>query len=177
MADKKDEKKAEAAPANGKQEGPPKKRGRRIGFILFMIVFVLSFWFIFPTLTLILIGMVPTIVALLTDNDQQKSSTAAVGFMNAAGITPFVIDLWTKGQTMENVFQIITDPSNWLVILGAAAIGKLIVFAVPQAVASLSLTRSEVRLRGLRKNLESLKESWGADVATAKSIDRIGRGE
>lgn len=177
MADKPNEKKADAAPAEGKKDASPKKGKGKLGVVLFMIAFGLSFWFIFPTLVLVLIGLVPTIIALLTDSDRQKSSTAAVGFMNAAGITPFVIDLWTKGQTMENVFQILREPSNWLVMLGAAGIGQLIVFTVPQAVASLSLARSEGRLKILRRNLESLKESWGPDVGTTKSVDKLGRGE
>ncbi len=77
-----------------------------------MILFGVSFWFIFPTLVLVLIGMLPSFIALLTDNDRQKTSTAAVAAMNAAGVSPFVIDLWTKGQTMENVFVILREPVN-----------------------------------------------------------------
>ncbi|MDP9127928.1 MAG: hypothetical protein M3N08_06695 [Pseudomonadota bacterium] len=172
MADSK--KDTKDAPATAK---PAQKRGGKIGFFFFMIAFGAAVPFIFPTLMLLLIGMIPTLVAIMTDNDRHKSSVASVGAMNAAGVTPFAIDLWSKGQTMENTFHILRDPSNWLVILGAAGIGQLILFAVPQAVASLSIARSEARLKLLRKNLESLKESWGADVGTTKPLDRLGLGE
>ena len=173
MADKKEEKKEAATPGESKKGNVSPKRGGTIGFFFFMIVFGASVPFILPTLTLVLIGMTPTIVALVTDNDRHKSAATSVGAMNAAGITPFIIDLWTKGQTMGNVFQIFRDPTNWLIMLGAAGIGQLIVFAVPQAVALLTFARAEMRLKILQRNIESLKDSWGPDVGTTKPIDKI----
>jgi hypothetical protein len=95
--------------------------------------------------------------------------------MNFAGLVPFLIDLWVKGQTMENAFVILRNPSNWLIILGAAGIGQLIVFAVPQAMASMTLAHAESRLKTLKQNLEQLKTSWGPEVATTKPVDKIGR--
>jgi hypothetical protein len=169
MADAKDEKKDDK-----KAAAAGKKSGGKKGIILFMIIFGISFWFVFPTLVLFLVGMFPTFIALLTDTDRQRTSSAAVGAMNAAGVTPFVIDLWTKGQTMENVFQILREPSSWLIMLGAAGVGQLIAFAVPQMVASLTLTQDEARLKILRANLESLKEVWGPEVGTTKPMNKLG---
>jgi hypothetical protein len=157
-----------------KQVDKPKKRGKG-GFLLAMTVFGLSFWFIFPTVILVLVGMSPTFIALLMDNDRQKSSASAIGSLNAAGVVPFVIDLWQRGQSIENTFHILAQPANWLIMLGAAGVGQLILFAVPQAVATWSLTRSEVRLKILRSNLESLRNAWGPDVATNKPLDQIGK--
>jgi hypothetical protein len=153
----------------------PKKKGGKLGFIFFLILFGICAPFMMPTLTLLLVGLLPTFVALITDNDPHKSSTAAIGAMNFAGLTPFVIDLWVKGQTMENAFIILRQPSNWLIMLGAAGIGQLIVFAVPQAMASLTLARAESRLKLLKQNLEQLKAGWGSDVATTKPVDKIGK--
>jgi hypothetical protein len=172
MAETKDAKNGAPA-ADAKKEKAPKKRGKAT-VVLSMIIFGASAWFIFPTLILFLIGMAPTLVALFTDSDRQKSSAAAVGAMNAAGVTPFIIDLWVKGQTMENVFQILSNSTDLLIILGAAAIGQLIIFAVPQAVALLSFARADARLKIMRHNLESLRDSWGPDVGTTKPIDKIG---
>ncbi|MFY9287666.1 MAG: hypothetical protein WAO98_04100 [Alphaproteobacteria bacterium] len=152
------------------------KKGGKAGFILLMILFGLSVPFMMPTYTLLLIGMFPTFIALLTDTDKNHSSASAIGFMNAAGTTPFVIDLWMKGQTMEYVFHILREPSNWLVMLGAAGIGQLIVFAVPQAMTSVTLARAEIRLKTLKSNLEQLKAAWGPEVATTKPVDKIIRG-
>jgi hypothetical protein len=151
-----------------------KKSGGKLKFLTGMVVFACAVPFLMPTVTLLLIGMIPTLVALMTDNDRQKSSAAAVASMNFAGITPFIIDLWMKGQSMENVFQILRESSTWLVILGAAFVGHLIVFAIPQAMASLTVARSEARLKILKQNLEQLKSTWGPDVATTKPLNRGG---
>ncbi len=163
--------------AKDKELGTKKRKGGKARFVFMMIVFGLSVPVLMPTYTLLLLGMLPTLVALITDTDRNKSSAAAIGAMNCAGVTPFVIDLWMKGQTMDNVFTILRDPSSWLVMLGAAGVGQLIVFAVPQALASLALARAEARLKIMKQNLEQLKTTWGPDVATTKPLDKIVRGD
>lgn len=168
MADKAKEK-----PAEAKATAPAKKRGGKMGFLMLIILFGCMVPFVMPTLILVLVGMIPTLVALIVDGDRNKSSAFAIGAMNCAGITPFIIDLWIKGQTMDNTFIILRQSSTWLIMLGAAAIGQLIIFAVPPAMASLTLTRAETRLRALKQNLEQLKTTWGPDVATTKPLDKM----
>ncbi|HEU0117117.1 MAG TPA: hypothetical protein VFR09_00665 [Alphaproteobacteria bacterium] len=173
MADAKEEAKPAAAPAADAKKDGKGKGGGKAKFILFMIMFGFAVPFIMPTLILVLVGMIPTIIALVTDSDRNKSSTAAIGAMNCAGLTPFIIDLWVKGQSMPAVLDILRVPGNWLVILGASAIGQLIVFAVPQAMTALTLVRAEIRLKTLKHNLEQLKTTWGPEVATTKPLDKI----
>jgi hypothetical protein len=170
MADAKTE--AKTAPKE-KAAGKGKGRGGTLGLIFAMILFGAAVPFILPTLILFVIGMIPTLVALMTDNDRQKSSTIAVGAMNIAGIIPFAVDLWIKGQTMGAMFELLRDSTTWLVMLGSAGVGQLIVFAVPQAVALLAFARDESRLKILKRNLESLKESWGPEVGTTKPVEQI----
>ena len=109
------EAKPEAATAS------PKKGKGKLGFILFMVIFGAAFPFMMPTMLIAVVGMIPTLIALFTDMDQDKSSTSSVGFMNAAGVTPFVIDLWLKGQSIDNAFQILREPANLVVMYCAAA--------------------------------------------------------
>jgi len=164
--------------ADAKPAKPEKKKsgGGKLQKLTFMVIFAIVIPFIFPTFILVLAGFIPTYVALMTDNDPEKSGATSVGAMNAAGVTPFIIDLWEKGQTLPNALQILTSTNAWLVILGAAAIGQLIVYAIPQAIATLTVAQSELRVKGLRKNLDTLKESWGPEVATTKPVDSITTG-
>ena len=166
---------AAAKSADGKAQ-KPKKRSR-LGFYTTLLVAVIAAPFMFPTVVLILAGLIPTFVAFFVDKDREHSSATAIGAMNCAGLTPFVIDLWLKGQTMANAFIILSDPSNWVVILGAAAIGQLIVSVVPQALATLTLAHSELRIKTLKNNLETLKNSWGPDVGTTKPLEQLARRE
>lgn len=167
--------------ANDKKNKPAKSSGNRAGtkpkgagvYILPGILIGASLFFVFPTFVLMSIGLIPTIVAIFTDEDKEKHSATAVGAMNVAGLTPFIVELWTKGQTIGHVFEILKNTENWLVILGSAALGQLILFVVPQITASMTSARYETRLTTLKANLEELKSTWGPDVATTKPIEQI----
>ena len=164
--------KAEAKKPDGKKG----KKSGKMGMVTMIVVLCFAMPFMMPTVLLLLAGLVPTYVALITDNDPEKSGAVSVGAMNFAGIVPFIIDLWSKGQTMSNALHILGDPNSWLVILGASAVGQLIVYTIPQALATLTLAQAESRVKAMRKNLELLKEGWGPEVATTKPIDTITQG-
>jgi hypothetical protein len=166
-------KKAKAAPAGGKS----KKKGGKLGLYIGLTVAGVAAFTMFPTVVLVMIGLIPTMVAFFVDKDREHSGAVAVGAMNCAGLTPFVIDLLIKGQSMANTFQILANPNSWLVILGASAIGQVIVSIVPQAMATLALAHSETRIKNLRNNIELLKTSWGPDVGTTKPVEQLVRGE
>ena len=169
MADAK--KKAESAAAKGAK---PKKRGK-VGFYTTVLVAICAAPFMFPTLVLLMVGLLPTLVALFVDKDREHSSAYAIGAMNCAGVAPFLIDLLIKGQSMENTFHILGDPNTWLVILGSAAIGQMIVSVIPQALTTLTFAHSETRVKTLKKNLDTLRENWGPDVGTTKPLDQLTR--
>ncbi len=141
-------------------------------FIVLMIVIGALVPFGAPTL-LICLGLLPTLVALFTETDPNKSGLITVGFLNVAGVLPFIIELWTKGHSLEEAFRILSDPLSWIVMFGAAAMGQLILYAVPTAMAMMAVNRMEARLRILREGLEQLKAIWGPDVATNKPVDLV----
>lgn len=162
-------KKAPAAPNKGKK----KKGGSKLKFYMFLLIAMISAPFMFPTVVLVLVGLIPTIVAFVVDNDREHSSATAIGAMNCAGLSPFIIDLWLKGQTMGNAFAILSQPINLLIIFGSAAVGQAIVGIVPQAMATLTLAHSELRIKNLKNNMEILRKSWGPDVGTTKPIEKM----
>lgn len=129
--------------------------------------------FMLASVMLLIAGLVPTYVAYATDDDPDKTGATCVCAMNLAGIFPFLMDLWIKGQTPNNALLILSDANSWLVILGASAIGQLIIYAVPQAIATMSLTHAEGRIKTLRKNLDFLKDAWGPEVGTTKPVEQI----
>jgi hypothetical protein len=159
-----------------KAGAPGKKGGGKAWIIILMTVFGASAWFILPSLML-LVGMLPTVVEMFFGNDRNGSKTTAIAVLNAAGIVPFVIELWEKGQTMPNALAILNESTTWLVMLGAAGVGWLIVFAIPPAIASLTLANAEDRIALLKQNLEVLKNTWGPEVATTKPLEKVARGE
>ena len=107
---------------------------------------------------------------------RSRALITAIGAMNAAGITPFLVELWQKGQTLGHALAILSLPENWVVMFGAAAVGQLILFAVPQTIAFATMASAEARIKLLEDNLERLKTVWGPDVATMKPLEKIARG-
>ncbi len=162
---KKDEK------TSGKEEKKPKKKSGK-KFILLMIVVGALVPVIAPTLVVCL-GLLPTLVALFFDTDEEKSAVATVGFLNVAGVVPFLIDLWSRDQTMEASIAIVRQPVTWLVMFGAAGIGQLMLYTIPPAMSMLTVARLEARIRTLHEGLEQLKAIWGPDVATNKPIEEV----
>ena len=162
---------AKAPPANNKKSPPPRKG--RFGFFMTAILMGVSLLFIMPTFVLVMVGLIPTFVALMTDDDPEKSTSITIGSLNVIGTLPFVIDLWVRGQTIGTAFDIMSQAMTWIVIFGAAAIGKLIIFVVPQATATISLATAERRHKMLNDHLESLKSAWGTDVGTTKPLNSL----
>lgn len=163
---------ADAKKATNDKE-PKKRRRGKAKFYTFLVIAMFAAPFMLPTAVLVFAGLIPTIVAFVVDKDREHSSATAIAAMNCAGLAPFVIDLWLKGQTMSNTFQILSNANSWLIMLGSAAIGQMIVSVVPQAMATLTLAHSEIRIKNLKHNLDLLNKAWGPDVGTTKPIDKI----
>lgn len=149
----------------------PKKKGGG-GLIFFMIVLGSLVPFGVPTL-IVCAGLLPTLVALFTDTDPSRSSLATIGYMNIAGVLPFLIDLWQQGQTLNAALAIVRDPFSWTVMFGAAGIGYLILYAIPPFVAMFVLSKQEARLRVLREGMQQLEAIWGADVGNVLPLDAV----
>ncbi len=125
-----------------------------------------------PTL-LVSLGLIPTLVALLTDTDENRSSLATIGYLNFAGVLPFLIELWQNGQTMDAALRIIRDPFSWVVMFGSAGVGQLMLYTIPPIVTSMVLMKQESRLRTLREAVQQLEAIWGPDVGNALPLEAV----
>jgi hypothetical protein len=156
---------AKAADKKGKSK---RKGSGLLGLVFFLILLP----FIFPTF-LVCLGLAPTLVAAFTDDDPDKSRTICVGSVNFAGVFPFLLDLWQKGQTMPAAVSIILNPESWLIMLGAAAIGYLILFTIPPMAAFYAQNQAQNRLAKLEESLNQLKGIWGPEVATNEGLEQV----
>jgi hypothetical protein len=125
-----------------------------------------------PSMMLLVVGMTPTLAAMLTDRRREKYATLCVGCMNFTGVLPFLVELWTTDHSYDQAFQMIGDPFTWLVMFGAAAIGWAIYFVAPGIVGMFIAMRADQRVERLRRRQRDLIEEWGPGVAG--SADRDG---
>lgn len=169
MADK--EKSKEVAPKKSEAKGAPKKSGGG-KIIFFMTLFGCIVPFGVPTL-IVCTGFLPTLIVLFTEQDTRHPALMTIGYMNLSGVLPFIIELWQKGQTMEAALGIIYDPSTWVVMLGAAGIGQLILYVVPYIVTTMIVSKQESRRRVLRQGIQELKAIWGEDVINTIPVEIV----
>ncbi len=149
------------------KDAPKKSGGGKI--IFFMIIFGCLVPFGVPTL-IVCTGFLPTFITMFTDTDPRHSALTTIGYMNLAGVLPFLIELWQKGQTMEAALGIVYRPETWVVMLGAAGVGQLILYVVPHMVATMVVTKQEARRRILRQAKVELESIWGEDVGNTIPI-------
>jgi hypothetical protein len=152
----------QAAPSN--QPKQQKKGGfgfKILGFLLLILALMMM-----PSSTLLVTGMVPTFIALLTDPDPRKTSAISVGTVNLCGVIPFEIDLWRGANSMALVGQMLRHVETWAVMYGAAAIGSVIYYAVPPVVGGFIALQSAARVAELERRQTALREAWGDEVST-----------
>lgn len=142
-------------------------QARRKGMTLLWIGTILALllpW-IFPTLIVFCLGMVPTLVALIIDRTEQKYATLSVGSLNFAGVFPYLLKLWTLPQSFESAANIVTSVFSLVVMYGAAAFGWMVFIAVPPVVIAFLVVMAQRRVAVLRANQRKIVEEWGESVA------------
>lgn len=117
-----------------------------------------------PSLTLIFFGMLPTMAAALIDRGPHRYAWLSVGGLNFAGVSPYLMDLWFKGHTLERAVGWLTDVVALMVIFGSAAFGWLLFMVMPPVVGTFLQVAAQRRIQVLRSNQRKLVEQWGPDV-------------
>lgn len=127
-----------------------------------------------PTTALLCIGMLPTVVAWLIDRTKERTRALTVGAMNAAGCTPFILQLWMTTNTLPNSLMIISDPRTIIVMYCAAGVGYLIDWAISGLVGSVMVQRATSRRDQIAKRKAALVERWGKEVTGEIPVDQYG---
>ena len=153
-------------PAAGGRRGSDRKGGISRGKVTILIIFLIPAGLLFlPTTVVLLVGLVPSLVALIIDRDPEKYAAITVAPINFCGVLPLIFTLWQQGHEFRHAIGLLSDPVNWLIMFGAAAVGWVIFFCVPPAVAALLTHMNEAEIKRLTAHQEKLVEEWGPEVA------------
>ncbi|CAN0593002.1 unnamed protein product, partial [Laminaria digitata] len=99
------------------------------GFIAFIIAAL-------PSVIILVVGMIPTIVAYIIDLTPGRYAARCVAGLNIAGVVPFLHRLWTSTNDMHAAIAIVTDVYAWLAFYMASGVGWLLFVSLPGIVAS-----------------------------------------
>jgi hypothetical protein len=158
-----------AAKRKGKveKEGKSKSGGTRILIMLFLIGLIP---FSIPTLMLLFAGMLPTLVAALTDRSISRYAWICVGGLNFAGLAPALLKLWFGHHEVTFALGLITDVRAMLPAYGAAALGWGLYFAAPPIVITIMIATSKRRAAAMIQQMKKLEEEWGDEVINQAAV-------
>ena len=107
----------------------------------------------------------PTAVALFVDRDPQKYASISVAAMNLAGVSPYLVEFIFGPASFGGAIELVSNVFVLVVIFGAAAVGWVLVLALPPVISIVLAVITDSRIQALRKEQSQLVEDWGEGVA------------
>lgn len=150
--------------ANQQQNGKKAGTGVIWASILAALIVVLSL----PTVIVVVVALLPTIVSYITDRSPDKYSSYCIGGVNFAGTFPFLMDLWMGDHSFSAAKDMVTDVFNLGAMYSAAAVGWLMFTFIPPVVGAFLTVLSQRRVATLRNEQRELIEEWGESVTRTK---------
>jgi hypothetical protein len=120
--------------------------------------------FSLPTILVMFVGLLPTIVAAVVERSDNRYAWICVGGLNFSGLAPWLFTLWFGHHTLGFALEQVTNVTMLLVAYGAAAAGSALYLALPPVVAAIMGATSQRRAVGLHATQRKLVESWGEGV-------------
>lgn len=151
-----------------------KKSGPSVQATIFMVATLGMAIVFLPSTVLLGVGMMPSFTVVFVDPVRARTKVVTVGALNLAGCTPFLLDLWANGHSIDQAFSIIADPKAIIVMYAAAAAGYLLDWSLSAVVAGVLFQRGKARQVAIRKRQEELVTRWGAEVTGDVALDPYG---
>lgn len=145
---------------------------RRASRRLVLIVCVMS---VVPIISLstflvLLVGLLPTVVAMIVDRTPQHYATACVGGLNIAGVAPFLAAMWFN-PAVSDAPAVLTNPFALAVMYLSAAAGWALFAGVPALFTTLDGLSTQRRVQRLEERRAALAEEWGEDHADFEDVE------
>lgn len=164
------------ASSNSQNQAELRRRGRSsLTWILLTFTFMVVL--AGPTVVVLFLGMVPTLVAYIIDRTKGRSNTVCVGSVNFIGVFPFIIELWLDFNTFDNAFLIVGDFFNLLVMYSSAAFGWFLFLTAPSIISSFVIVLQQRKIAQLRGEQKDLIDEWGAEVTAIVEMQRVEKQE
>lgn len=146
------------------KSGGKKKKGGMKGIIAGLIGTLILIYFLSFGAMLVLLGLLPTFVAMYVDASKDRSSVKIIGACNAAGIVPPVAKVLASGTSASNVQAVLLNAETWLFMLGGAGFGWALVWVFPRAAHAVLDFIQKANVAALEKKQQQIVDEWGGDV-------------
>ena len=130
----------------------------KFSFLFIFFLFFIFYLYFFPSAFLLTIGMLPWLSIWLTN--LYKPQHVALFNFNAAGVLPFLIDLWHRGHQFKDVVYILSHYQNWLIMYGSVALGYSLNFLTPSIIRIYLLSSFYLKEKKINKQLKDIHKDW-----------------
>lgn len=150
---------------SAKNETPQEKTGRPLSF-KFAVFSLIVLGIIFTPTTVLLCGcLLPTYIAALVDQTENKIAGITVGMMNLSTSIPALLTLWRGHNGIHEAVQLLLTPETIIFSYSGAAAGWGLYYYVPPLIAAVLRRKSERRLKDIEKRQMELVRKWGEEVS------------
>lgn len=146
------------APARGRTRAPARDAATRLVFVLSVgVVLAIAT----PASMILAMGLLPTLVAYLTDRDPEGYAAVTVGGFSFAALVPFLLTFWEGPHTLSAALAITIDVTTLVVVYAAAAIGWVLYLWMPAIAAVYLKMSADSRTQNMQREQEHLIKEWG----------------
>jgi hypothetical protein len=143
------------------QQGKKRKSSGILLSILVSVGFALAASKFLPFVLLLMIGLAPTWIAILSDPDPFRARVATLAQLNLAGALPFLSRLWQEGGQMKVFLAIMSDVFTWIAMFGSAGVAVALLWLGPQGMSVVRRTVNAARRLELEREQAQIAEEWG----------------
>ena len=148
---------------------PTPKRGMRTLAIMVTTGLVTAglVTFALPAFLASLVGLLPTVVSVVTDRTPGHRASWCIAITNIAGVLPIIAKSLKGDNDMAAAIELLVDPINWLVMYVGAGMGWVLLWIGP-VIAEVFVTQKEgSEARRLQEDQKKLIAEWGRKVLDA----------
>jgi len=132
--------------------------------IVLMLALLALVPFSLPTLLLLFVGMLPTLVAAFAERGTAKQAWISVGGLNFAGLSNWLLNLWFAHHTLSFAVAQLLTITPLVVAYASAGVGWALYLAMPPLVNAVTTVTSQRRVVALSAQQRKLVEQWGEGV-------------
>ncbi|MSO70976.1 MAG: hypothetical protein EXQ88_03030 [Alphaproteobacteria bacterium] len=136
----------------------------RAWIALFTVLAIMASMMMWSAALLILVGLLPSLAAILIDREEGNPLTRAVAAANAVGILAVVLDFRSGPNTTAHALAALGNGLTLLKMFGAAGLGWMIYLGLPTIMLTFLEHADAARHKVLRKRQEELIKEWGAET-------------
>lgn len=137
------------------------KKMSKFGKISLIVTSIIALWLIFPLAILFFIGMLPTLVAIMTSK-KNKSRITSVACFNLASLFPFMFDILNSFNA-DTALSIVTNVFYLIFIYGTSAFAIILYQELPNIFTYFYKSSTKLKLKTIDSRLEDLKETYGEE--------------